>query len=308
MRAFLCVSLLANSAQLLLTVPAAYWSVRIVFVGVNGVKRLCLLTGILACFVLVSQAHAQRYARFSYQGDVHFGRVSGESIHLLEKAHFLMGAETGESVSIDDVEWLPPTEAKQVFAVGMNFASHLASRSSAPPPLFLKLPSSLTGHQQPITLPKDAENVHFEGELVLVIGRQAKNVTEEDAPKYIFGATVGNDLTERSWQRSDLQWLRAKATDGFGPVGPFIATDLDYNNVLLTTRLNGKLVQQENTQNMIHSPSKVVSYLSQYITLEPGDLIFMGTPGRTRALHDGDVVSVSIQGIGTLSNTIRAGL
>lgn len=270
-------------------------------------KKSFLLTSVIVCLMFASQAQAEHYARFSYQGDVHFGRVSGENIHLLESEHFPIGAETGELVSISDAKWLPPTDAQKVFAVGMNFASHSASSSSAPPPLFLKLPSSLAGHQQVITLPKDATNVHFEGELVLVIGQQAKKVSEQDAPSYIFGVTVGNDLTERSWQRTDLQWLRAKATDGFGPVGPFIATDLDYSDVLLTTRLNGKLVQQESTKNMIHSPAKVVSYLSQYFTLEPGDLIFMGTPGRTRSLHDGDVVTVSIKGIGTLSNSIKTG-
>ncbi|MDA0787586.1 MAG: fumarylacetoacetate hydrolase family protein, partial [Proteobacteria bacterium] len=116
--------------------------------------------------------------------------------------------------------------------------------------------------------------------------------------------TAGNALTERSWQGRDLQWMRAKAADGFGPVGPALVTGLDANNVLLTTRLNGEIVQQENTQNMIHKPARVVSYLSRYFTLNPGDMIFMGTPGRTSSLDDGDVVTVTIEGIGTLTNRI----
>ena len=258
-------------------------------------------------FAFISHANAAHFARFLYEGEVHHGRVSGEKIYLLSGGLFPLSAETGDSVSSSDVQWLPPTEAKKVFAVGMNFASHRRSRASAPPPLFLKLPSSLIGHKAPIVLPADAKNVHFEGELVLVIGTQAKNISEEDAPKYVFGATAGNDLTERTWQGKDLQWLRAKASDGFGPVGPVIATNIDVNDVVLTTRLNGEIVQQENTENMIHSPSKVVSYLSQYFTLEPGDLIFMGTPGKTRALSDEDVVSVEIEGVGTLSNAIVGG-
>ena len=140
---------------------------------------------------------------------------------------------------------------------------------------------------------------------MLVIGRKTKNINEADAPQAIFGVSVGNDLTERSWQGSDLQWMRAKASDGFGPVGPVIARGVDYNNVLLTTRLNGEVVQQENTQNMIHKPAKVVSYLSRYFTLMPGDLIFMGTPGRTKALKSGDKVSVTIDQVGSVENVIQ---
>jgi 2-keto-4-pentenoate hydratase/2-oxohepta-3-ene-1,7-dioic acid hydratase in catechol pathway len=133
-------------------------------------------------------------------------------------------------------------------------------------------------------------------------------VSEADALDYVFGLTAGNDLTERSQQGRDLQWMRAKAADGFGPVGPALVTCLDPNNILLTTRLNGEIVQQENTRNMIHKPAKVVSYLSRYFTLNPGDMIFMGTPGRISALNNGDVVAVTIEGIGTLSNrTVRPG-
>ena len=257
------------------------------------------------CMLLPQQAvFAAKYARFSHQGETHYGRVSGERLLILEGGLFPLSAPTDQSVHKDEVEFLPPTVASKVFAVGMNFASHLSSRADAPPPLFLKLPSSLTGHNMPVILPDDADNVHFEGEMVLVIGKQAKNVSEEAAKDYIFGVTIGNDLSERSWQRRDLQWLRAKASDGFGPVGPVIATDITYNNALLTTRVNGEVVQQESTANMIHSPAKVVSYLSRYFTLEAGDLIFMGTPGKTSALTGEDVVSVEIEGVGLLSNTL----
>jgi 2-keto-4-pentenoate hydratase/2-oxohepta-3-ene-1,7-dioic acid hydratase in catechol pathway len=112
-------------------------------------------------------------------------------------------------------------------------------------------------------------------------------------------------LTERNWQSIDLQWMRSKASDGFGPIGAVIATGVDYNNLLLTTKLNGKIVQQENTKFMIHKPAKVVSYLSQYFTLLPGDMIFMGTPGRTKALNSGDKVSVTIEEVGKVENEIK---
>lgn len=245
-----------------------------------------------------------RYVRFAHDGETAFGILNGTSIATLDGDPIMGAKPTGQTVALDEVELLPPSDARKVFAVGMNFASHISSSSDRPPPLFLKLPTSLIGSGSNIELPADAQNVHFEGELVLVIGRQAKNVPEDDAMDYVFGLTVGNDLTERSWQGLDLQWMRAKAADGFGPVGPALVTGLDPNNVLLTTRLNGKIVQQENTRNMIHKPARVVSYLSRYFTLDPGDMIFMGTPGRTSALDDGDIVTVTIEGIGTLTNRI----
>ena len=246
----------------------------------------------------------QHFMRFQHQGEVKHGRVNGQTIEVLSGDFLDNASPTGEKISIAAVTPLPPTQATKVFAVGMNFASHLASNATGAPPLFLKLPSSLIGHTANIELPDDAENVHFEGELVLVIAQRAKKVSIAEAPDYIFGVTAGNDLSERSWQGRDLQWMRAKASDGFGPVGPVVATGLNFHDVLLTTRLNGKVMQQESTKNMIHKPEKVVSYLSQYFTLEPGDLIFMGTPGRTRALSNNDVISVEIDGIGTLENKI----
>lgn len=269
--------------------------------------RLISLFTLLICLTFTSgfaAAEPIHYVRYQQAGEIHYGLLKGDDVHELSGGLFPLSAPTGRRHKLNTVQLLPPTDARKVFAVGMNFSSHIASPSSAPPPLFLKLPTSLTGHDTTVTLPADAKNVHFEGELVLVIGKQAKHVSVAAAPEYVFGVTAGNDLTERSWQSSDLQWMRSKASDGFGPVGPAIVTGLDYNNVLLTTRLNGEVVQQENTKNMIHKPAKVISYLSRYFTLEPGDLIFMGTPGRTQALENNDVVSVEIEGVGTLSNRI----
>lgn len=171
--------------------------------------------------------------------------------------------------------------------------------------MFLKLPSSLILTGEVIQMPPKAKNVHFEGELVVVIGKELSRANEEEAEQAIFGVTVGNDITERSWQGTDLQWLRAKASDGFGPIGNTIVRGIDYNKVQLTTRVNGEVVQQESTSFMIHKPRKVVSYLSHYFTLKPGDLIFMGTPGRTFALSDRDKVSVTIEGVGTVVNEVR---
>jgi len=254
----------------------------------------------------LSHAQIQQFARFEHQGKISYGEIKGKQIQVIEGDLFHSPTLSGKTLPLSEVTLLLPTDSPTVFAVGMNFASHLSSASTAPPPLFLKLPTSLIVSGADIHLPKGANNVHFEGELVLVIGTQVKAISEAQAASAIFAVTVGNDLTERTWQASDLQWMRAKASDGFGPINPIMTRGVDYNNVLLTTQLNGKIVQQENTRNMIHKPAKVVSYLSHYFTLHPGDLIFMGTPGRTQSLTEGDNVSVTIDQVGTVFNTIRS--
>lgn len=250
-------------------------------------------------------ANIDRYVRYQYAEEINYGKLIDNNIYPISGDLFNQFSVSKNAISIDKVELLLPTKPEKVFAVGMNFASHLSSPSNQSPPLFLKLPSSLILSGKQIKVPTDAHNLHFEGELVLVIGKEAKNINESEVEEFIFGATVGNDLTERSWQGQDLQWMRSKASDGFGPIAATITRGIDYENVLLTTRLNGQIVQQENTRFMIHSVSKVVSYLSRYFTLKPGDLIFMGTPGRTQALKDKDIVSVSIEGVGTVENEIR---
>ncbi|WP_420918669.1 fumarylacetoacetate hydrolase family protein [Vibrio coralliirubri] len=251
------------------------------------------------------EVSSEHFVRYQYQDKVSYGKLDNDVVLPISGDLFGAYSISKKSIPLESVEVLLPTKPEKVFAVGMNFASHLASPADAPPPMFLKLPSSLILTGEVIQVPSKARNVHFEGELVVVIGKELSQASEEEAEQAIFGVTVGNDITERSWQGSDLQWLRAKASDGFGPVGNTIVRGVDYNNVELTTRVNGKVVQQENTSFMIHKPRKVVSYLSHYFTLKPGDLIFMGTPGRTYALSDKDQVSVTIEGVGTVVNEVR---
>lgn len=247
----------------------------------------------------------EQFVRYQQGEDTRYGKLVDDHVHPITGDIFAQFSLDENKVALDTLELLLPVTPEKVFAVGMNFASHMSSPSDRPPPLFLKLPSSLILSGQTVQVPSDARNVHFEGELVIVIGKEARNIPEDQVADVVFGVTVGNDLTERSWQGQDLQWMRAKATDGFGPIAATITRGVDYENVLLTTRLNGKVVQQENTRHMIHSVDKVVSYLSRYFTLKPGDLIFMGTPGRTKALSDGDVVSVTIDEVGSVENAIQ---
>jgi 2-keto-4-pentenoate hydratase/2-oxohepta-3-ene-1,7-dioic acid hydratase in catechol pathway len=171
---------------------------------------------------------------------------------------------------------------------------------------FFKSPSSLAPQDAEIVLPKDAGVVHYEAELVIVIGKTARNVSREDALDCVFGVTCGNDVSERGWQKGDIQWWRAKASDTFGPCGPCIVRGLNYDKLAIELRVNGEVKQQDNTSEMIHDIAAQVSTISQYITLQPGDLIFTGTPGLTDSLHDGDVVEVEIEGVGVLRNKVKA--
>ncbi|MEM9684320.1 MAG: fumarylacetoacetate hydrolase family protein, partial [Pseudomonadota bacterium] len=253
---------------------------------------------------LVSAQSVVRYVRYQHDGEISYGIVKGTQIQQLSGDLFNGPKPTGKTVALESVRILPVTNPSKVIAVGLNYRSHSGNSGAAAPSLFAKLPSSLVATNQPIVIPRESGGVHYEGELVIVMGKRAKNVSVADAPNYIFGVTAGNDVSERSWQGSDLQWLRAKASDTFAPVGPYIVTGLNYNNLMVTTRVNGKVMQQESTKMLIHPIAKIVSYLSRYVTLEPGDLIYTGTPGRTTTLKAGDVVEVEVEGVGILRNPV----
>jgi len=261
-----------------------------------------------AFFIMVTAAlQAQtKYARYENSGVISFGVVEGNTVHELEGSLFDSPKRNGRSLPLSDAQLLTPYEPSKVLAVGLNYKSHLGDRDPAPyPGLFSKFPSTLTAHDTPIQMPVDATNLHYEGELVIVMGKKASKVSSEEASDYIFGVTIGNDVSERDWQAADLQWIRSKASDSFGPVGPYIVTGLDHNNLLLETRLNGKTVQSENTSDLIFNVEEIVSYISNYVTLLPGDLIYTGTPDATQAMKEGDVIEVEIEGIGILRNVVK---
>ena len=234
-------------------------------------------------------------------------------IHQLDGAPWAGGTRTGTTVSASDVKLLAPAEPSKVIAVGYNYVSHrekMTHEETRPipehPPLFLKLPTSLTGPGTNVIYPPNATDLHFEGELVIVIGKTASKVSAEDAAVYIFGVTAGNDVSERSWQADDLQWLRAKASDTFGPLGPAIVTGLNYLDLRVQTRLNGETMQDQSSTDHIHDAHAILSFVSQYVTLYPGDIIFTGTPGATAAMEPGDIVEIEVEGVGVLRNQIVA--
>ena len=246
------------------------------------------------------------FVRFEHLGHVSYGVLEGERIMQIDGDIFGAHRATDRWVALSEVKLLPPTDPEKVIAVGLNYQSHLGERApSEYPGLFAKYPTSLVAHGADVVAPSDATNLHYEGEMVLVIGRTCSNVSEADAMGCVFGITAGNDISERDWQGADLQWLRAKASDTFGPVGPTIAAHVDPDDVLVQTRVNGEVRQSERTSDLIFGTAAIVSYVSRYVTLRPGDLIFTGTPGSTRAMADGDVVEVEVEGVGVLRNIVR---
>ena len=246
-----------------------------------------------------------KYIRYELQGKAAYGILDGETVRELSAAPWAGGQATGKTTKFAAVKLLAPAEPSKVIAAGLNYKSHIGEQAPAKyVGLFAKFPTSIIGHEADIPYPPDATSLHFEGELVVVIGKKASKVSREDALSYVFGVTAGNDVSERAWQKQDLQWFRAKASDGFGPLGPWIVTGINYQDVLLETRVNGKTLQSQRTKDLIFDIPYIVSYVSQYITMMPGDVIYTGTPGTTSAMNPGDVVEVEIEGIGVLRNKV----
>ncbi len=276
----------------------------------NTPARSTLIAALFALApVAVSAQQIAKYVRYAAADGPHYGVVEGDQIHQLSGDIFDSPRRTGATVPLASAELLAPVEPGKVIAVGLNYRSHLGGREpSEYPGLFAKMPTSIVGPGADIVIPADAENVHYEGELVVVIGKTASHVSASDAHEYIFGVTAGNDVSERNWQGVDLQWFRAKAADTFGPLGPMLVTGLDYNDLHVETRLNGEVRQAESSADLIFDVDEIVSYISRYVTLEPGDVIFTGTPGSTRAMKHGDVVEIEVEGVGVLSNpVVKAG-
>ena len=263
---------------------------------------------LLVCTLLTGigvAADVTRYVRYTHDGLTSYGILEDQQIAMLDDAPYRGGQKTDKMLLQTDVTLLAPVEPSKVFAVGFNFMSHRGDRElPAHPPIFLKLPTTITGPDTEIVYPPGALNVHFEGELVIVIGKTARRISSDEAGDYIFGVTAGNDISARDWQAGDLQWFRGKASDNFGPIGPVLVSGLDYRDLLLQTRLNGEVMQKQRTSDHIHDAHAIVSFISQYVTLFPGDLIFTGTPGATSAMKPGDTVEIELEGVGILRNTI----
>ena len=235
--------------------------------------------------------------RFKRGGKVHGGSLSIDDNRIVSG---------GEVLSLNDVELLAPCQPSKIVCVGLNYTGHARELKMAIPDepiLFLKPPSAIIGPGEGIVYPPSSQQVDYEGELGVVIGKRCKNISAEDYEKYVLGYTCINDVTARDLQRKDGQWTRAKSFDTFAPFGPWIAK-IDWSNAAIQTRVNGVVKQKSSTSDLIFGVPKLVEFISGVMTLEPGDLIATGTPPGVGTLQKGDVVEVDIEGIGVLKNFV----
>jgi 2-keto-4-pentenoate hydratase/2-oxohepta-3-ene-1,7-dioic acid hydratase in catechol pathway len=213
------------------------------------------------------------------------------------------------SIPVGDVTLLSPCQPSKIVCVGRNYADHAKELGNDVPKLpliFLKPTSSIINPGEAIILPLQSQQVEHEAELVIVIGKRGRNITVENARSHILGYTIGNDVTARDLQKSDGQWTRAKGFDTFCCFGPWIETDFDVSDALITCKVSGQPRQMGSTRDMIFSVSTIVAFISSVMTLEPGDILFTGTPAGVGPLKAGDEVVVEIEGLGRLSNPVRA--
>jgi 2-keto-4-pentenoate hydratase/2-oxohepta-3-ene-1,7-dioic acid hydratase in catechol pathway len=252
-----------------------------------------------------------RLVRFRSGDRIATGAVDrgSDEVRVLRGTFFEDPLPSGEAVALDDVHLLAPVLPSKVVCVGKNYAAHAAEFGMEVPEeplLFLKPSTSVIGPNDPITLLAVSRRVDYEGELAVVIGRLARDVRAEDAFKYILGYTCANDVTLRDLQKTDDQWARAKGFDGSCPLGPWIETDLDPNEAIVRTTLNGEIRQQGSTSEMVFGVATLIEYITTFMTLLPGDTLLTGTPEGVGQLADGDVVEVEVEGVGVLRNEVRA--
>jgi len=253
-----------------------------------------------------------RWARFESDGKAQTGIIEGSEIEAIEGDMFGDYTRTGKKVPLDSVKLLVPIEPKVFYAAGLNYVEHIMEQAKInnrepnippKPDIGYRANNALIAHDEDVIVPKDAtDKVQYEAEIVVIVGKQAKHLTEDNALSCVFGYTIGNDVSERTWQKSDRTLWRAKNTDTFKPMGPWIETDVDLDTLKTTVRVDGKVTIEFPTNNMLYGIQRYIAAMTKYITLYPGDMIWMGTEGASPDIKDGEVVEVEINQIGTLRN------
>jgi 2-keto-4-pentenoate hydratase/2-oxohepta-3-ene-1,7-dioic acid hydratase in catechol pathway len=238
-----------------------------------------------------------------------WGILEDEEIQFLSEEPFAGIFREEKACPASGARLLPPVRPGKVVCVGYNYIGHIEEMGQQVPDeplLFLKASSAIVGNGENILLPPESERVDYEGELAVVIGTRCRRVSTSDAERVILGYTILNDVTARDLQRKDGQFSRGKSFDTFCPLGPWIETDLDPSETDIVTRVNGEIRQDAAVSSMIFSSAFLVSYVSQAMTLEPGDVIATGTPAGVGPLAEGDEVSISVDGLGVLANPVRS--
>ncbi|HEY71397.1 MAG TPA: fumarylacetoacetate hydrolase family protein [Anaerolineae bacterium] len=243
------------------------------------------------------------------ESPVMWGWLAEDRIGLLDGSPFAEFRRGEAHIALDSVELLAPVQPSKIVCLGKNYIAHAAEFGSEVPELpllFLKPPSAVIGPGETILLPPQSERVEHEAEMAIIIGQRGRWISPGDISEHILGYTVANDVTARDLQFKDDQWTRGKGFDTFCPLGPWIETELDPADVMVTCLVNGQLRQMASTRDMVFPVTQLVGFISSVMTLEPGDVILTGTPAGVGPLVDGDEVSVEIEGVGTLINPVRA--
>jgi len=258
-----------------------------------------------------------RWVRFESKGKAVFGIVEGENIIEVSGNPFEKYIKTDNHFNLSEVELLPPVTPTTIYCAGQNYLDHIekSAKRKGLDPIIPQKPdfnyravNSLVGHGANIVIPKDAgEPIHFEAELVAVIGKKAKHVPTGEAASHIFGYTIGNDISARNWQKTDRTHWRAKNTDTFKPMGPWIETDVNLDKMKTIVRVNEKVLMEHQTCKFLFDAATCISFMTRYVTLFPGDVIWMGSEGESSNMKVGDIIEIEITGIGVLRNTLIAG-
>lgn len=249
-----------------------------------------------------------KYVRYSIDNEVSFGILEGDTINQLD-GNFVTGQAktTGKSFKRSDVKLIVPVQPSQLVAIGLNYTKHAEEvGKSIPeePMMFMVSPTAVIGDGEAIRIKNLEHRTDFEGELAIVIGKEAKNVKKEEALSYVFGYTCGNDVSDRHLQKKDGQFTRAKSFATYKPLGPVVETDIDPNQVEIKLSVNGEVRQHSNTNDLIHNIQSVIESVTDVMTLNPGDVIITGTPSGVGPLKPGDQVELEIEGIGKLNNSV----
>jgi 2-keto-4-pentenoate hydratase/2-oxohepta-3-ene-1,7-dioic acid hydratase in catechol pathway len=256
-----------------------------------------------------------KWCRFQSGNKAAYGVIEGDNVTEVSGSPFDSYTKTSNTYSLGSVKLLVPVIPPTFYAAGINYPEHVtwAARMRGEEPNLPKKAdvgyranNALIAHEEPIIVPKDAtEQVQYEGELVVVIGKECKNVSEADALDYVLGYTIGNDVSERTWQRGDRTMWRAKNTDTFKPMGPWIVTGLDPDQLHVKITLSGRVVGEYDVKTAIFGVRHYISEMSKYLTLYPGDVLWMGTDGATENMKDGDICEIEISEIGVLRNQVK---
>jgi 2-keto-4-pentenoate hydratase/2-oxohepta-3-ene-1,7-dioic acid hydratase in catechol pathway len=249
-----------------------------------------------------------KVARFSNGAEPRFGLVDGPELVVLKGHPLVAGYQTtGERIPLKELKLLAPTIPSKIVCIGKNFADHAAEigeEVTDEPLIFFKPSSAIVGHGDAIVIPAQSKQVELEAELCLVIGKLAKNVSEEKALDYLWGVTIANDVTARDLQFGDGQWARSKGFDTFCPLGPWVETEFVPDGQVIESRINGEVRQNVAISEMVHKIPFIISYVSKNMTLLPGDIILTGSPAGISVIKAGDIIECEVEGIGILSNPV----